>query len=153
MRCMLLVTGEKVAPDTRIAHTMLFVSDLERSLDFYNGVLGLETVKKRSSTEARERGASSALAFVADGNGQGIELKQPFSEPVETGAGKGHICLLCDDFEGMLEKVSVSGSEPYNVREQLGMKMALVNDPDGHVVELIERESYMRWWDDPEAGL
>ncbi len=153
MRCMMEVTGEKVAQNTMITHTMLVVSNLERSLDFYTGVLGLKMVKKRSATDARERGASSALAFVADGAGHGIELKQPFQEPVETGAGKSHICLLCDDFGGMLEKLRESGSEPYNVREQLGMHMVLVNDPDGHVVELIERESYMRWWEDPEAGL
>ena len=150
---MIDVIGEKVAPNNRIAHTMLVVSDLERSLGFYTGVLGLEMVKNRSAADARERGSSSALAFVADGTGQGIELKQPFSEPVETGAGKGHICVLCDDFDGMLEKLKRFGSEPYNVREQLGMQMVLASDPDGHVVELIERESYIRWWEDPEAGL
>ena len=137
----------------RIAHTMLVVSNLECSLGFYQLALGLRLAKKRGEREARERGASSAMAFVADDAGHGIELKQPFDGPVETGAGFGHVAVLCDDLESMLGRLRDRGLEPYNIREQLGMHMALVRDPDGHIVELIDRESYRRWWEDPKAGL
>jgi len=142
-----------MANSMNITHTMLVVSDLERSLKFYQRAFGFEIVKKRGVAEARGRGASSAMAFVADKDGCAIELKQPFSVSFETGAGIGHICVLCDDLESALEGLRGLGYEPYNVREQLGMSIALVNDPDGHVVELIDRASYRRWWDDPNAGL
>jgi len=137
----------------RIAHTMLVVSNLECSLGFYRLALGLRLAKKRGEKEARARGASSAMAFVADDAGHGIELKQPLDGPAQTGAGFGHVAVLSDDLDAMLQRLRDRGLEPYNVREQLGMRMALVRDPDGHVVELIDRASYLRWWEDPKAGL
>jgi lactoylglutathione lyase len=48
----------------RILHTMLRVGDLERSIAFYTGVMGMRLLK----------GGGAVLAFVEDPDGYKIEL-------------------------------------------------------------------------------
>jgi lactoylglutathione lyase len=43
----------------RILHTMLRVGDLERSLAFYTGVLGMKLLRRRATARSRKRPRSS----------------------------------------------------------------------------------------------
>src|SRR5260370_35458182 len=52
-----------MVPDMRILHTMLRVSDLEQSLAFYTGVLGMKLLRKKDYESGR-----FTLAFVGYGD-------------------------------------------------------------------------------------
>ena len=124
-----------------VDHVALRVSDVDRSLEFYHGLLGLP-VRDRDGFEAGE------LPFVAVvAGGRHLHLV-PADEPFET--GDEHVCLLlrCDDMETLAamdrlletlreEGVEVLDGEP---RERLGTYgrdwAAYVRDPDGRIVEL-----------------
>ena len=57
--------GGQAAVDSsrfRMLHTMLRVQDLERSLDFYTRLLGMNLLRKKDSRLASSRWPSSAMA-------------------------------------------------------------------------------------------
>src|SRR2546427_2668883 len=65
----------------RIPHTMMLVSDLDRSIDFYTRLLGMDVQRIRPSPEKSER-----VGYL----GYGTEDEYPGIELIETG-GAGHV--------------------------------------------------------------
>jgi len=125
----------------RILHTMIRVGNLDRSLDFYTRVLGMELLRKHDYPDGR-----FTLAFV----GYGPEDKHPAIELThnwdtdryEIGNAYGHIALGVDDIHGACDRIRAAGGKV--VREPGPMKhgttvIAFVEDPDGYKVELIQK--------------
>lgn len=122
-------------------HVAIRVSDVDRALEFYHGLLGL-AVRDRALFEAGE------LPFVAVvAGGRHLHLV-PTEEEFDVGGE--HVCLLLrsDDtdtreaIEGLLEELREAGVvvEEGEPRERLGAYgrdwAAYVRDPDGRRVEL-----------------
>jgi catechol 2,3-dioxygenase-like lactoylglutathione lyase family enzyme len=122
-------------------HVAVRVSDIERALEFYHGLLGLP-VRDREGFEAGD------LPFVAVvAGGRHLHLV-PTEEPFETATE--HVCLLLrsddtDTREAMtqlLEELRAAGVEVLEDEpvERLGTYgrdwAAYVRDPDGRIVEL-----------------
>jgi catechol 2,3-dioxygenase-like lactoylglutathione lyase family enzyme len=139
---------------TRIHHTGLTVSSLERALAFWSDALGLQVVlqqeKQGGYFEAivGEHGVEVRVAQLADGEGARIELFE-FRAPrgghvaLRTAdVGFAHVCVTCDDIEALLARLVGAGgeavSEPVAVDSgaNAGGRAVYVRDPDGHVVEL-----------------
>lgn len=127
----------------RILHTMIRVGDLERSLDFYTRVLGMQLLRKKDYPEGR-----FTLAFVGYGPEEthpAIELTWNWDTPsYELGNGFGHIALGVDDIYATCERIRQAGGKI--VREPGPMKygttvIAFVEDPDGYRIELIEKKT------------
>ncbi|HET7784536.1 MAG TPA: lactoylglutathione lyase [Myxococcales bacterium] len=127
----------------RILHTMLRVGDLERSLAFYTGVLGMKLLRRRDYPEGK-----FTLAFV----GYGPESEQAALElthnwetrSYEIGTGYGHVALEVEDAYAACEEIKRKGGVV--VREAGPMKhgttvIAFVQDPDGYRIELIQRKA------------
>ena len=80
----------------RILHTMLRVGDLQRSIDFYTGVMGMKVLRKTDRPEQKY-----SLAFVGYGDerdGATIELTYNYGVPsYEIGSAFGHIAIAVDD--------------------------------------------------------
>lgn len=125
----------------RILHTMIRVGDLERSLAFYTGVLGMKLLRRQDYPEGR-----FTLAFV----GYGPEAEQAALElthnwdtkAYELGTGFGHVALEVPDAAAACAGIRARGGKV--VREAGPMKhgttvIAFVEDPDGYRIELIER--------------
>jgi len=125
----------------RILHTMLRVGDLERSLAFYTGVLGMTLLRRHDYPEGR-----FTLAFV----GYGPESEQPAIELThnwgtdryDLGGGYGHVALEVDDASAACAEIKRRGGVV--TREAGPMKhgttvIAFVQDPDGYKVELIQK--------------
>jgi len=124
-------------------HTMLRVGDLQRSVDFYTRILGMNLLR---TTERPEQKYS--LAFVAYGrgnaDGQG-EIELTYNHGVaayELGTAYGHIALGVPDVAAACERIRASGGKI--AREAGPVKggstiIAFVEDPDGYRIELIER--------------
>ena len=126
---------------TRYLHTMLRITDPERSKAFYEA-LGFEF--RRELPIVRD-GHHEATNYFYGIPGQDEELELTFNtdgRSYELGTAYGHVALAVDDLAGTLERLARQGiepeREPYRVREG-GSLLCFVQDPDGYRVELIDR--------------
>jgi lactoylglutathione lyase len=128
----------------RILHTMLRVGDLQRSIDFYTKVLGMNLLRKTENPEYKY-----TLAFVGYGiNPDHAELELTYNYGVdqyEMGTAYGHIAIAVNDAYKACADVKTAGGDV--TREAGPVKggttvIAFVTDPDGYKVELIERKDY-----------
>ena len=80
----------------RILHTMLRVGDLQRSIDFYTKVMGMELLRTTDRPEQKYR-----LAFVGYGDesrGAVLELTYNYGvDAYDLGSGFGHVAIEVDD--------------------------------------------------------
>jgi lactoylglutathione lyase len=122
---------------------MLRVGDLQRSVDFYTKVLGMNLLR---TTERPEQKYS--LAFVGYGtNPEHAELELTYNHGVdryELGTAYGHIAIAVPDVYGACDRIRAAGG---NVTREPGpvkggnTVIAFVTDPDGYKIELIEKKS------------
>ena len=126
----------------RLLHTMLRVGNLEKSLAFYTGVLGMTLLRREDYPEGK-----FTLAFVGYGDESAntvLELTHNWDiKHYDLGDGYGHIALAVDDAAAACDKIRQRGGKI--VREAGPMMhgtvvIAFVADPDGYKVELIERD-------------
>jgi lactoylglutathione lyase len=125
----------------RILHTMLRVTDLQRSIDFYTKVLGMTLLRTSDNPEYKY-----TLAFVGYGsNPDHAELELTYNygvEQYEMGTAYGHLAVSADDIYTACAAVKANGG---NVTREPGpvkggsTVIAFVTDPDGYKIELIER--------------
>ena len=125
----------------RLLHTMLRVGDLQRSIDFYTHVLGMQLLR---TTERPEQKYS--LAFVGYGrNPEHAEIELTYNHGVdhyELGTAFGHLALEVPDAAAACARIRAAGG---NVTREAGpvkggtTVIAFVTDPDGYKIELIER--------------
>ena len=125
----------------RILHTMLRVGDLEKSIAFYTGVLGMKLLRRRDYPEGK-----FTLVFVgyqAEADGAVLELTYNWGvENYDLGAGYGHIAIEVDDANKACEEVKERGGKV--TREAGPMKhgatvIAFAEDPDGYKIEFIQK--------------
>jgi lactoylglutathione lyase len=126
---------------TRYLHTMLRITDPDRSRSFYEA-LGMEFRRDMDIVRSGELEATNYFFGVP---GQEEELELTFNHDgrtYELGTAYGHIALGVDDLDETLtalaKKQIEPEREPYRVREG-GSRICFVQDPDGYRVELIDR--------------
>lgn len=125
----------------RVLHTMVRVGDLDKSIEFYTNVLGMDLLRKNENTEYKY-----TLAFVGYGDesqGAVIELTYNWDTPeYDLGTGYGHIALGFDDIYTTCDAIKAAGGlvtrEPGPVKGGT-THIAFVKDPDGYMIELIQR--------------
>ena len=123
-------------------HTMLRVGDLERSVAFYTGLLGMKELR-RSEVPAGEY----TLAFLGYGDEAThtvLELTYNWGvDRYEIGTAFGHLALGVPDIHAACEKLRAAGAkitrEPGPVKFGTTV-IAFIEDPDGYKIELIERK-------------
>lgn len=126
----------------RILHTMIRVGDLQRSVNFYTQVMGMQLLRTTDRPEQKY-----SLAFVGYGDessGAVLELTYNYGvERYDLGAGFGHIAIAVPDAYAACERIRSAGGVV--TREAGPVKggttvIAFVQDPDGYKIELIERK-------------
>jgi lactoylglutathione lyase len=120
---------------------MLRVGDLQRSIDFYTRVLGMQLLRQSENPEYKY-----SLAFVGyGGNPDQAEIELTYNwgtDRYELGNAYGHIALGVPDVAAACEKIRSGGG---NVTREAGpvkggtTVIAFVTDPDGYKIELIQR--------------
>ena len=125
----------------RLLHTMLRVGDLDRSINFYTQVLGMQLLRRSENAEYKY-----SLAFVGyEGNPAQAEIELTYNHGTSSydmGNAYGHIALGVTDAYAACEKIKAVGG---NVTREAGpvkggtTVIAFVTDPDGYKIELIQR--------------
>jgi lactoylglutathione lyase len=124
-------------------HVMMRVADLEETLDWYQGHLGYE-----------EKGRWEADTFTnvylapEDVHEEGALLEITYNHDdrsYEMGDAWGHIAVRVDDVYDAYEQLMHEGVEDYRDPDSCGGSYAFVKDPDGHEVEIVERDYGAPW--------
>lgn len=126
-----------------LLHTMMRVGDLDRSIDFYTRILGMNLLR---TTERPEQKYSLAFVGFGKGNADGqAEIELTYNHGVhqyELGTAYGHIALGVPDAYATCAAIKAAGGQ---VTREAGPVLggdtiiAFVTDPDGYKIELIQR--------------
>lgn len=129
----------------RILHTMLRVGDLQRSIDFYTHVIGMQLLRKSENADHQY-----TLAFMGFGsNPEHAELELTYNWGVteyDLGTAYGHIAIGVPDVAAACDRIRKAGGtvtrEPGPVKGGKTV-IAFVADPDGYKIELIQRTGHV----------
>ena len=113
-------------------HANINVTDLDRSVKFYQDALGLSIAR----TKGPEDG-SFKLVFLTDAKGLfSLELTwlRDHTAPYELGENESHLGLVTDDYEAAHAKHQEMGIICF---ENPGMGIYFIEDPDGYWVEIV----------------
>ena len=121
-------------------HTMVRVSDLDASLDFYCGQLGLRELKRTEN----ERGRFTLVFLAAPGDAAAgpqapcVELTFNWDPENYTGGRNfGHLAYQVDDIYALCDRLQQAGVT-INRPPRDGY-MAFVRSPDGISIELLQK--------------
>ena len=115
-------------------HTMVRVTDLDRSLEFYCTHLGLENMGRFDIEEAR-----FTLVFLAPPGQPEAQIELTHNwDPETLGEGRnfGHLAYEVDDIYGTCQKLSDAGIVIN--RPPRDGRMAFVRSPDGISIEILQ---------------
>jgi catechol 2,3-dioxygenase len=132
------ITARHIAAGTTVGPVHLTVAELDRSLAYYRGAVGLEVL---------ERGSGSARLGVA-GRELLVLVEEPGARPAHGFTGLYHFALLLPrrrQLAGWLahaarERVPLAGLSDHFVSEAL-----YLSDPDGHGIEIYWDRPRERW--------
>lgn len=119
----------------RYLHTMVRVSDLDQSLDFYTDKLGLKEVRRHESQQGR-----FTLVFLApDENPDAhVELTYNWDPEVYTGGRNfGHLAYSVPDIYATCQQLMDKGVTIN--RPPRDGRMAFIKSPDGISIELLQQ--------------
>ena len=130
----------------RYLHTMLRITDIDASLDFFCDKLGLVEISRKESEKGR-----FTLIFLAAPNDveRAREEKSPMVEltwnwdPEELTGGRtfGHLAYRVDNIYDTCRKLMDSG---VTINRPPGDgHMAFVRSPDGHSIELLQEGEHL----------
>ena len=116
-------------------HTMVRVSDLDESLDFYVNKLGLVEHSRRDV----EAGRFTLVFLHAPGDESAmVELTHNWDEQgYDTGRNFGHLAYAVDDIYGLCQRLMDQGVVIN--RPPRDGHMAFVKSPDGISIELLQK--------------
>ncbi len=123
----------------RFGYTILYVRDIERSLDFYERAFGLgRRFVHQSGQYAELETGDTTLAFAAHelaaANLPGVFRPTPAGDPPTL----FEICLVTDEVQDAFERAIHAGAAPVSDprTRPWGQDVAYVRDPDGALIEL-----------------
>ncbi|SDC38471.1 VOC family protein [Natrinema hispanicum] len=119
-----------------VIHTALWVSDIEQTREFYVDALGLTENWSFTSDDGVENvyigGDNAEFQFKYDPEG---------SRDIDSGT-MAHVAVGVEStdetVERLVERVDPPIQRPPTTMDDLGLRVAFVEDPDGYVVELVE---------------
>ncbi|HKL63961.1 MAG TPA: VOC family protein [Woeseiaceae bacterium] len=116
-------------------HTMVRVSDLDESLDFYCNKLGMREIRRHESEQGR-----FTLVFVAPPGNEECPLELTFNwDPEEYGEGRnfGHVAYQVEDIYETCRQLMDAGVTIN--RPPRDGRMAFVRSPDDISIELLQK--------------
>ena len=129
----------------RMLHTMLRVGNLQRSINFYTQVLGMDLLRTTLRPDQQYD-----LAFVGYGGNPGqAEIELTYNHGVDKydlGTAFGHVAIgvtdvaaTCNALRGQAAALGGAISREPGPVKGGSTVIAFITDPDGYKIELIER--------------
>ena len=129
----------------RMLHTMLRVGNLQRSINFYTQVLGMDLLRTTLRPDQQYD-----LAFVGYGGNPGqAEIELTYNHGVDKydlGTAFGHVAIgvtdvaaTCNALRGQAAALGGAISREPGPVKGGSTVIAFITDPDGYKVELIQR--------------
>jgi lactoylglutathione lyase len=123
----------------QVLHVAYHVADIERALGFYVGVLGL----KETMRIPLGKNLSEVILSFPETKSAGVILMwntdRPKTTPIAIGEGYSRFVLRVSDVEaGFAHLVKHNAPVVTPVTTHGNLKYAMVKDPDGYVIELLE---------------
>jgi lactoylglutathione lyase len=127
------------------SHTSVRTSNMEKSIDFYVKLIGLKLVNRREIPQN-----NAEIAFLQDpkGNGARLELtfyrkQKKFVQAEYMERVFDHLAFEVRNLEETVSKMRKEGvtitDEPFKLGST-GPLIAFIEDPDGTLIELIEKK-------------
>lgn len=119
----------------RYLHTMVRVSDLEESLDFYCNKLGLKQIRRKDFESGR-----FTLVLVAPEGQEQCSLELTFNWDPQTydeGRNFGHVAYQVDDIYATCKRLMQAGVVIN--RQPRDGRMAFIRSPDNISIELLQK--------------
>ena len=116
-------------------HTMVRVSDIDASLDFYCNQLGLQELRRYDNEKGR-----FSLVFLAAPGDEDAQVELTYNwDPEEYGEGRnfGHLAYRVDDIYALCQKLMDAGVTIN--RPPRDGHMAFVRSPDNISIELLQK--------------
>jgi len=127
------------------AHTSIRVSNMDRSIDFYTRNMGLKLLSRREIPQN-----NAEIAFLQDLEGKGAKLELTLFRNQKKFIQAEYEDRLFDhlafDIKNMDETISKMRKEKVTITDEpfrlsaTGSLIAFIEDPDGTLIELIERK-------------
>lgn len=121
----------------KLLHTRMRVSDMDQTIAFYTGVLGLEVLERKTSPRG------SHLAFLRIPNSDElIELCSfPPSGPVKVQEDLVHLAFQVESLDDTIAALKEKGIKITDgpTKTSSGSRFIFIDAPDGYEIELIER--------------
>jgi lactoylglutathione lyase len=125
----------------RLAHAMLRVADLDRSIDFYTRLLGMAVLERRD--HKKNQFSQAYLGYGGGFSQMVLELVMNWTreEPYAPGESFGHIAIQVSGIAALCEQLAAGGTpipRPPSTQRHGNNIIAFIEDPDGHRIELVQ---------------
>jgi len=117
----------------RLAHTMIRIRNLEASLEFYCGFLGLQEIRRK------DLGDEATLVFLTD-DSQNYQIELTFNKDgrdYTIGDQFGHLAFHVDDLDRVISDVKDHGWWFRQSKPTSSSQYIFIHDPDGYDVEIL----------------
>ena len=125
-------------------HTSIRTSNIDKSIDFYTRLMGLKLMSRREIPQN-----NAEIAFLQDPEGKGAKLELTFYRKQKKFIQADYEERLFDhiafEVENMEQTISIMRKEKVTITDEpfrlgpAGPLIAFIEDPDGVLIELIER--------------
>ncbi|MFH0848653.1 MAG: VOC family protein [archaeon] len=126
-------------------HTSIRTSNMQRSIDFYSGLLGLKLLSRREIPQNE-----AEIAFLQDPEAKGARLEltyyrkqEKFEQAEYENRVFDHLAFQIVDMKNTIDSMRRMNvkitDEPFRLGIS-GSLIAFIEDPDGTLIELIERK-------------
>ena len=119
----------------KLAHTMIRIRDMDKSLEFYCGFLGLKEKRRK------DLGDEATLIFLSDDSGKYfLELTyNKDGRDYTIGNQFGHLAFYVNNLEKVIFEVEQQDWWYRKSKPTSSSKYIFIKDPDGYDIEIIEK--------------
>jgi lactoylglutathione lyase len=113
------------------------VRDLDRAIEFWEGVIGIPVVSRTDIPNAKE----AVLQSPAGGSRMQLAQHLDHEGPIDMGSAMWKLYVNTEDCQALYDKAIAAGAEsvtPPSRLERWPVTMAYIKDFDGYLIELVE---------------